>query len=127
MQQLVTKLRPAAILIAAGLLFVSLASAQSTEEKHAAKMRAQIQKLGTGKNARIKLELRDGSRVRGYISEIKTNSFVLIGDQSGTATEIEYADAKRPSVRISKGVQYVIVAGVVIGIIAIIGWFGRGS
>ena len=89
-------------------------------------MKAYIAKQGTGKQARVSLKLRDGSRISGYISEIKDKSFVLVSDQSGAATEIEYADARKAPRQIPKAVTYLIVGAAVVAFLAIVGYRARG-
>ena len=95
--------------------------AQTKADKKAAKMKAEITKLGTGPTAHIYLRLNDGSRVAGYVSEIKADSFVIVSDQSGAATEIQYADAEKASrpktgmSNIKKG--FLIFGGVLSGVL----------
>jgi len=85
---------------------------QTTSNGKAAKMKAEVQKLGVGPNAKLEVQLSDRRRVRGYISEIKDESFVLITEQSGTATEIRYSDAEKAKKPLSKGVKIAIGVGV---------------
>jgi hypothetical protein len=103
----------------ATLIFTQIVPAQSKDQAHAAKMKAEIQKLGTGGSARVKLKLRDGTKVRGYVKEMKDNSFVVVNDQSGAATEIQYADASKEGKHLPLGAQVVI--GIVIGFAVILG------
>ncbi len=98
---------------------LNLAVYGQTLDPKAAKMKAEIQKLGTGPNARIEIELGDGRRIKGYISEVKAESFVLVSAQSGAATEVRYADASKAKKRMSKAAR--IVLGVGIGFAAFVG------
>jgi hypothetical protein len=91
--------------------------------KRAARMKADVAKAGTGPNARINVRLLDGSKISGYIREIKQDSFVVVSDQSGAATEIEYRDATkfdRYRSGISRTQQALIAIGVTIGVIALV-------
>ncbi|HET8671278.1 MAG TPA: hypothetical protein VFM05_11820 [Candidatus Saccharimonadales bacterium] len=66
--------------------------AKSSGEKVARrleKVRAQLAKLGTGSDARIKVELRDKTKLEGYMGEAGTESFVIV-NKAGVATTIAY-------------------------------------
>jgi len=47
------------------------------EAKFAEKVKAEITKLGVGMDARIKVKLKDGTKLKGYVSEIKDSEFVV--------------------------------------------------
>ena len=67
----------------------------SKEAKHAAKVKAGIVKLGTGPDARIKVKLKDGTKIKGYVSEISEDSFTVTDPETGTTTEVPYPNAKQ--------------------------------
>lgn len=105
----------------------SLVFAQTTNDEKAAKrtekLKAQIAKLGTGKDARVNIRLSDGSKISGYVSQINENSFVVVSNQSGAATEIQYSDATkfsryRPHLSLTQ--RFLIATGAVLGVGAII-------
>ena len=91
------------LLIAIMALVVNLSLAPSAlaadklskEAKHAAKVKAGIAKLGTGKDAKIKVKLNDGTKLKGYVSEISEDSFTVTDPESGTSTAIPYPNAKQ--------------------------------
>jgi hypothetical protein len=91
---------------------------QTKAEKKTAKMKAEIQQLGTGKGARVKLKLGDGTIVKGYVSEIKENTFVVTKDGSTGNVEIEYADASKAPVHVPKGLK--IVGYVALGFLVLV-------
>ena len=71
-------------LVLACFLFTSVwaapvvASTQATkEEEHVRKVKAKVMKLGTGTKARVEVKLKDGSKLKGYISEINEDHFVV--------------------------------------------------
>jgi hypothetical protein len=71
-------------------------SASTKEEKQAQrieKVKSGISKLGIGRDARIEVKLRDQTRLAGYISEIKGDSFIITNPKSGTATTVAYSKA----------------------------------
>ena len=67
----------------------------SKEPKQAANVKAAIAKLGKGPDARIKVKLRDGTKLKGYVSEISENGFTITSDEIGTSTLISYSKAKQ--------------------------------
>ena len=80
------------VLIAAffgGGMVVS-AAPKSDDEKRAEKVKTEILKLGTGPDARIKLKLRDKTKLEGYVSEANENDFTVVSSHNGTATTVAY-------------------------------------
>jgi hypothetical protein len=62
---------------------------------HASRVKAAIQRLGTGESARLKVELYDGTKLAGSIVEIGDDQFVLHEAKTGKNTEIAYSAVKR--------------------------------
>ena len=87
-------------MVLAGLLFTTVlgagtTSANSTTERQARfteKVRLNIAKLGTGSQALVAIKLKDKTKVAGYISEVRENSFVVVHPKFGTVTSVNYAD-----------------------------------
>jgi len=86
-------------------------------------VKAEVFKRGTGEKARVKVKLRDGSEVRGYISKTNEDSFEL-RDKSGKSVTIAYADvisvrklglSKGAKIGIGVGVAAAAFLGVVLG------------
>lgn len=85
------------------ILLVNLAVASSAfasdkltkEAKLAAKVKAGIAKLGTGPDARVKVKLKDGTKLKGYVSEISEDSFTVTDPETGTNTTVPYPSAKQ--------------------------------
>lgn len=87
------------LLILVGNLAVApyiYASGNSEEDvKFAKKVKTEIVKLGVGTDARIKIKLKDGTKLKGYVSEIKEDSFTVIETKNGNATTVLYSQAKQ--------------------------------
>ena len=87
-------------MVLAGLLFTTVlgagtTSASSNTERQARfteKVRLNIAKLGTGSQALVAIKLKDKTKVAGYISEVRENSFVVVHPKFGTVTSVNYAD-----------------------------------
>lgn len=56
------------------------------------KARAKVAKLGVGSNARVEVKLRDGARLKGYVSATDQDSFTVTDSKTGTTTTVAYAD-----------------------------------
>ena len=93
----------------------------SKEAKHAENIKVNITKLGTGKDARVEVKLRDKTKLKGYVSEINANNFVVVDDKTGASTEVNYSNAKQvKGNNLSTGVKVAIAVGLIVGLIAII-------
>ncbi len=84
--------------IFASSMLVSAAVPSNDDEKQAEKTRVEIRKLGTGPDAQVELELRDKTKVKGYVSEANENDFVVVDPNTKTSTTVAY-----PQVRKAKG------------------------
>jgi hypothetical protein len=65
------------------LSLATLAAAETPEAKaakHAEKVKTNVTKLGTGKDARIEVKLDNGTKLKGYVSQINDTSFVVTTD-----------------------------------------------
>ena len=90
----------AVVLVAVLLNLICPSSAFATskaenEARFAQKVKGQIAKLGTGPAARVDLKLRDNTKVKGYISEVGNESFVVVDDKSGSSTTVAYPQVKQ--------------------------------
>ena len=86
---------------------------QTLDSKNAAKVKAEVQKRGIGKQSRLKVTLRDQTEVKGYVSQIGDASFQITNPKTQNVTTIAYADVKkvrRPG--LSRSVGTAIVVGV---------------
>lgn len=77
-----------------GLQFASANSKGDKRTRYAEKVRMNIEKLGTGENARVQVKLRDSTKLEGYISAAGGNSFTVTNFKTGAATNVVYSDVK---------------------------------
>lgn len=96
-----------------------MANLNSKEAKFAAKVKAGIAKLGTGPEARIEVKLRDKTKLKGYISEANEESFVVVDDKTGSATQVKYPQVKKVKGKNNLTGEQIAI-GVAIAIITII-------
>jgi hypothetical protein len=107
------------LVIASFLSFVGVPSlaAKTKEEKTAelaAKVKTEIAKLGTGPDARIEVKLRDKTKLKGYVSKVGEESFVITDPNSGAEINVPY-----PSVTKAKGAN--MSTGATIAIVVLVG------
>ena len=103
-----------------------LVYADTKEEKQARfveKVRANVLRLGTGEAARVKITLRDKTRLEGYISAAGEESFTVTDTRTGAAILVAYPQVK--SVKgnnLSTGAKIAIGAGIAAAVIFLILW-----
>lgn len=64
------------------------------DAKLAEKVKAGIAKLGVGTDSKVAVKLKDGTKLKGYISEITDSGFVVT-DKAGNSTTVPYPNAKQ--------------------------------
>ena len=69
---------------------VSAQSPAERETQQAGKVKTRVTKLGTGKQARVEVKLKDNTKLKGYIGEIAEEHFTLIDSKHGTITPVPY-------------------------------------
>jgi hypothetical protein len=105
------------------LMAVSFAYADSKTEKEARfaeKVKTGVAKIGTGKAAKIQVKLKDGTKLKGFVSEINENSFVVADEKTGMTTEIPYPNARQiKGNNLSTGAKVAIGLGILAAVLAI--------
>ena len=92
------------------------------EARRAEKVRTQLTKLGTGKDALIRVELRDKTKLEGYVSEVGNESFVIT-NKAGVATVVAYPQVKKAQGHnLSTGGKIIIGIGIGVAIVLLILW-----
>lgn len=92
------------------------------EAKFAQKVKAEITKLGTGTEAKIQVKLKDGTKLKGYISNISEESFSVTDKKTGVSTEVPYPNAKQvKGNNLSTGWKIAIGVGIALAVIIAIG------
>lgn len=96
------------------------ALAKTKEEKAAAlsaKVKTGVAKLGAGKNAVISIKLRNKTKLKGYVSRIEEETFVIADAKTGTETSVPYGDVTQAKGNnLSTGAIIAISAGVAVGV-----------
>ena len=109
-----------ALLLQAAIVPAFAKSSAEKDAERAAKVRAQITKLGTGKDARVKLELRDKTKLEGYLSETGDTHFAVT-DSAGRTTTVAYPQVKKAhGNNLSTGAKIAIGAGIGAAVVLIV-------
>ena len=113
-------MRTLSLLLVAIFVFSSAGyGAQTAETPQVAKIRAQLQKRGTGEKSKVKVTLGNGTTVKGYISKIEETSFDVSGSKTGRVTPVSYTDVQKiQGPGLSTGVKVAIGVGIGLGVVA---------
>ena len=114
-----------------GMTTAVRSSAQSPTQKdpqQADQMKAKVTRLGTGKQARVEVKLKDNTKLKGYIGQIAEDKFALIDPKHGTVTPIPYDQVQQIKNTNYKG-WYALGFGAAIigGVMALVALSLRGS
>jgi hypothetical protein len=109
-----------ALLLQAAALPALANGGPDKEAKRAEKVRTQLAKLGTGKDARVRVELRDKTKLEGYLSEAGAEEFAVT-DDAGKTTAVPYKQvSKAKGNNLSTGAKIAIGAGIGAGVTLLI-------
>jgi len=109
------------ILVTAGGFQQVLAQTPS-DTQAVEKIRTKVRQIGVGPNARIEVNLRDKTQLKGYISAADQESFTVTDGKTGSTRTVSYADAsgvKKLGGRLSSK-TWIILGAAVVG--AIVTW-----
>ena len=98
------------------------ATSAEKEARRAEKVRTQLFKLGTGSDARIKVILRDKTRLEGFVSEAGADTFAVT-DGAGKTTTVGYGQvSKARGNNLSTGAKIGIGIGIGVGVTLLVLW-----
>ena len=126
-KKLVSLFLVALLVNVAGMASAYAATKEEKEARFAEKVKTNVQKIGTGEAARVKIKLRDKTKVAGYISAANDEGFTVTDSKTGTVTTIAYAQVKSvQGHNLSTGAKIAIGVGIAAAIIFIILWYTTG-
>jgi ribosome maturation factor RimP len=112
------KLRISLLLVVAMPIYSQFMLAQTPGEKSPEQVKVEVLKRGTGKKAKVRVKVRQGSEVRGYVSKVDQDSFDVT-EKTGKTVTIAYGDVvKVQKPGMSKGAKIGIAAGAIAFVIA---------
>jgi hypothetical protein len=92
------------------------------------KIKAKVTRYGTGKQARVKVQLKDKSKLKGYIGEIGQDRFTVVNPNQGTVTPVNYSEVEKIKNNNHDAVRALIFgAGTIGGLLLIVALALRGS
>jgi hypothetical protein len=122
-------MRTVSLLLIAVLVFSGTGFAdQSAVTPQVAKVKAQVQKRGSGEKSRVRVTLASGTMVKGYIGKIEDSSFDVNDAKTGKATSVSYSDVQKiQGPGLSKRAKVVIVVVVAVVVVAAVVGIGCAS
>ena len=112
-----------ALLLQAAAVPALARSGAEKEARRAEKVRTQIAKLGTGRDALVRLELRDKTKLEGFVSEAGADTFAVT-DRAGKTTTVGYGQvSKARGHNLSTGAKIGIGIGIGAAIVLLIIWW----
>jgi hypothetical protein len=93
------------------------------EAEFAEKVKSEIAKIGVGTDARIKVKLKDGTKLKGCVSEIKDTEFSVTDAKTGKTIPVPYSHAKQVKGNnlSSQFIIGLVVVGAIVASLVIIG------
>lgn len=108
------------------VLIASPTFAGTKEAKLLEKVKSGITRLGTGTEAHIKVKLKDGTKIEGYITESNENEFVVMNSKTNQIVPVAHSSVKQvKGNNLSKGV--IITIGVVAFLVLLFVLVGNAS
>jgi hypothetical protein len=93
----------------------------AADAQTAQKMQIEVAKLGVGRDARVEAKLKDGKKVKGYVSVAEDDSFTVTDLKTGTSQTLAYTDVlavKKPRKGLSP-MTWGIIAGAAVAAIIV--------
>lgn len=87
-----------------------------------AKAKADVAAFGIGPDALVSVKLREGKKLKGYISQAGEDSFVITDSKTGSTTSIAYAEVAEVKRKkgLSTGKAILIGVGATFGVLLLI-------
>ena len=79
----------------AGIIAQTKSQQTAKETKRIEKIRKLIFQSGIGPGNDVEVKLRDKSKIRGYVSEVADNHFVVTDSKTGSTTKLEYGQVDK--------------------------------
>ncbi|HMS42236.1 MAG TPA: hypothetical protein PKE69_18530 [Pyrinomonadaceae bacterium] len=98
---------------------VRLVFSQTQNEKSAKtiqKIKDEVTKIGVGEKSKVRVELLNKTKIKGYISAIDGDSFTITDKKTGATTKIEFTQTKK--VKRGYGTSTAVTIAVVAGVAA---------
>ena len=98
----------------------AVANPSSREQRQLENLKTGIRRLGIGPDARIRIRLRDKTKISGYISEISDDSFVVVDSKTGTPNVVAYGQVAQAKGNNLSSNQKLAITLVVVGLVGVL-------
>lgn len=107
-----------------GVLAINAQTQNNREDENLRKTKTKVAKIFGEKRGKVTVKYNDGTKIKGYITEVKDDNFSVSDSKTGNITAVQYEQVK--SVNKNAGLPTaakaaIISAAVVVGLIVIIG------
>jgi hypothetical protein len=89
--------------------------AQTLEE-----VKVKVARLGVGEKARVTVKFKDGTKLKGYISQVKDDEFIVRDRKTDAPTVVLYRDVARVDSNRGHSTARNVTIGVVVGVGAVL-------
>jgi small nuclear ribonucleoprotein (snRNP)-like protein len=98
------------------------AQQQTSDTNETAKVKSEVARRTSDNKERVKVKLRNGSELKGRITQSSENGFILTDEKTGSKTDVGYSDvAKLDGRGMSRGKKFGLIAGVtIVALVAIV-------
>ena len=90
--------------------------ARSKQEESLEQVRTKIARLGIGEKARATIKLKNGTKIKGYIDQTRSDDFVLKDKSTGAPLNILYSDVSKVESNRGHSTARAIAIGAAIGV-----------
>lgn len=99
-----------------GALSLRVTAQQGDKQPVTEQLKIKIARLGVGEKAKATITLKDGTKIKGYISRAGDDDFVMRDRKTDAATTIRYADIQKVDSNKGHSTARNIAIGVGIGV-----------
>jgi len=85
-------------------------------------IKADVAAFGIGREARVSVKLKQGKKLKGYVSQVGEDSFVITDSRTGSTTSIAYGDVAeiKRNKGLSTGKAILIGVGATFGVLLLL-------
>ncbi len=112
-------------LVLVGLLMfaanLQIISAQSNTDNAVEKMKTGVFRRGTGEKSKVVVKMKDGTKMKGYISQTGEDSFDLTDSKTKQTTAVAYRDVAQVKKQgLSKGAKIALGIGIAAAVTVVV-------
>jgi len=96
-------------------------SAQSNSDNAAEKVKTDVFRRGTGEKSKVVVKMKDGTKMKGYISQTGEDSFDLTDSKTKQTTAVAYRDVAQVKKQgLSKGAKIALGIGIAAAVTVVV-------